>query len=77
MEAVSRLIWLVGGDERWMLIAFGVAVIGLTVGRAVLFVVLVCCCCGDGAKLGILFSSEGFWRARLFRSASILAGLEM
>lgn len=71
--AVSRLIWLVGGDVRRILIVVEVAVVCLTVGRTVLLLLLICC----GAAMGTLFNSEGFCRARLFRSAAMLAGLEM
>lgn len=72
--AVSRLIWLVGGDVRRMLIVVEVAVVCLTVvGRTVLLVLLICW----GATMGTLFNKEGFCRARLFRSAAMLAGFEM
>lgn len=71
--AVSRLIWLVGGDVRRMLIVVGVVVVCLTVGRTVLLVLLICC----GVAIGILFNNEGFCRARLFLSAAMLAGLEI
>lgn len=37
--AVSRLVWLVGGDARRMLIAVGVVVV-LTVGRTVLMLLI-------------------------------------
>lgn len=69
--AVSRLIWLVGGDGRRILIVVEVAVVCLTVGRTVLLLI-----CG-GVAMEILFSNEGFCRARLFLSAAMLAGLEM
>lgn len=74
--AVSRLIWLDGGDGRRMLMAVGVGVVCLAVGRTVLFV-LMTCCCGVVATFGILFKSEGFCLARVFRRAAMLAGLEM
>lgn len=72
--AVSRLIWLIGGDGRRILMAAGAGVVCLSVGRTM---VLLICCCGEVAILGILFRSEGFCLARLFRSAAMLAGLEM
>lgn len=76
--AVSRLVWFVGGDDRRMLIELDVAEICLTVGRAVLLALLIgCCCWGEVVMLGILFSSEGFWRAKVFRRAAMLAGLEI
>lgn len=42
--AVSRLVWLVGGDGRRMLIEVGVVEVCLTAGRAVLFALLIGCC---------------------------------
>lgn len=71
--AVSKLIWLVGGDVRRMLIVVGVVVVCLTAGRTVLLLLLIGC----GVAMGILFKREGFCRARLFLRAAMLAGLEI
>lgn len=78
MVAVSRLEWLVGGDDRRMLIDVGIVVAGVcrTVGSAVLFALRIGCW-GEFGTFGILFNSEGFWRAKVLRRAAMLAGLEM
>lgn len=73
--ALSRLVWLVGGDIRRIFIA--VVVVGLTVGRTVLLLICGEVCCGIAATCGILFSSDGFCLASVFLSAAMLAGLEM
>lgn len=75
--AVSRLVWLIGGDDRRMLIEVGGVGVCLTVGRAIPFALLIGCCGGKVEMFWILFSSEGFWRAKVFRRAAMLAGLEM
>lgn len=64
--------------DRRILIDLGVVVAGvwLTVGSAVLFALRIDCW-GEFGTLEILFSYEGFWRAKVFRRVAMLAGLEM